>query len=475
MALSAIRMSEPPPPPSPLPNTGSPLPPWALAVMALLAGAVTALGAVLWLQSPPDIEYIEPDGAVVASTAGSDAAGAELAESASPTAEEMAALAALEATETVALEPAPAADPPVADVPLRIVAEPPELRVWANTTVRLHLEFRADAPQFDRYVWHFEDGSQPQTGEEVVHTFAESVRDRHVTVEAHRSGMDPMIVSRRLPVERLDVVPLGGDGPADVAVGERKGARLLFVQGALTEPLAEALARRIGQLEVSAVVVGGSQADAALLASALQLHSAGTPLLRWRINAESLDGQQEPLLQIVRDAGGDVQPVTGASKGAPVLSLGQIALTAVDTSGETLAEADLRAVRDGLQVAAAYEASLLLTARPLTLLRDGELIADRAYRLYEYALRHQAAAVISARSGVAYDGRFGGVTVLAVGSAGTEDCTRLAGHDACQPPSATLVEVVGRNRLKVLHLLAPQFEQVLQPRDLPAEVGKVRR
>lgn len=450
------------------------MPPWALAVMALLAGAVTALGAVLWLQAPPEIEYIQPD--VAAETAEGDAAGAaELAESASPTEEELAALQALEATETVALDPQPAADAPVPDLPLRIVAEPAELRVWANTTVRMHLEFRADAPQFERYVWHFEDGSQPQTGEEVVHTFAESVRDRHVTVEAHRSGMDPMIVSRRLPVERLGVVPLGGDEPAEVGVGDRRGTRLLLVQGAFTAELADALARRADQLQVSAVVVAGNDADAQLVGGALQTHSAGTALLRWRTSQASIDGAQEPLLQIVRDAGGDVQPVAGASKGAPVLSLGQTALTAVDTSGETLAEADLRAVRDGLQVAAAYEASLLLSARPLTLLRDGELIADRAYRLYEYALRHQATAVVSARSGVAYDGRFGGVAVVAVGNAGADDCTRLAGHDACQPPSATLLEVVGRNRLKVLHLLAPDFAQVLQPRDLPAEVGKVRR
>ncbi len=495
-------MTESPLPPKPDPATSpaatsQPLPAWALVVMALLAGAATALGAVVWLSRDLPVPVPTADADQVAETAGQETSVAQVPVDETPTAADLAALELLaEATgvqlgaedplrdtaESAAeLGTRPPSEDPPPDLPVRIVAEPAELRVWDNTKVRMHLEFRPDAPHFERFVWHFEDGSQPVTGVEVTHTFAESVRDRHVTVEAHRTGQDPLIVSRRLPVERLDVVPLSGEAPTELGVGDKRGTRLLMVSGDLDPIQAEALAKTADRLEVQVVLMATDEASTALLLPLLEQHSPGTALVAWSVRRTVVDPQaldevaDVPLLRILRDKGGEVQPLQQGQRSLPVVAVGQVALTAVDTRADTVAEPELKRARDGLQLAAAYPTSLLLSARPLTMLRDGELIADRAYRLYEYALRNQVGAVVSTRSGVAYDGRFGGLAVIGVGQLGNTDCARLAGHDSCQPPTVSLVEVTGKNRLTVLHLLAPDFTRVIQPRDLPAEVAKVRR
>jgi hypothetical protein len=495
-------VTESPLPPKPAPAaspvaTSQPLPAWALVVMALLAGAATALGAVVWLSRDVPVVVAPPDAAQAAETAGQDAAVAEAPLDETPTAADLAALELLAEATGVQLgaeDPLPesaqtaaengsrqAGEDPPSDLPVRIVAEPAELRVWDNTKVRLHLEFRPDAPDFERFVWHFEDGSQPVTGVEVSHTFAESVRDRHVTVEAHRTGQDPLIVSRRLPVERLEVVPLSGEAPAELGVGDKRGTRLLFVSGEVDPSQSEALAKAADRLEAQVLVMAGDEASTARLVPLLEQHSPGTALVAWSVRRLVVDPQaldevaDVPLLRILRDKGGEVQPLQQGQRSLPVMAVGQVALTAVDTRADTVAETELKRARDGLQLAAAYPTSLLLSARPLTMLRDGELIADRAYRLYEYALRNQVGAVVSTRSGVAYDGRFGGLAVIGVGQLGNTDCARLAGHDSCQPPTVSMVEVTGKNRLTVLHLLAPDFTRVIQPRDLPAEVAKVRR
>ncbi len=401
-----------------------------------------------------------------AATAGQGGAGTELA--AAATSDQLGELAGPAAQAVAGQEPGS----DKTSGPLRIVAEPATLRVWSNTPVRLRVEVLQDL-EFDKFVWHFEDGSAAVQGIEVEHVFAESVRDRHVTVEGIRRGQPAVVASRRLPVERLEVVPLdGSDG--EVQTPAKHGTRLLMVVAASGEEVCQAVAAAAAQAQVDAVVAVGEPPDIDALEVHLGQAAPTVPLLRWSIEAPG-PGQQEKLLELIKDAGQVVTDVQIGDRSTGVLAIGELALVAIDTRGETVGEAELKRAKQALTAASAYPGTLLLTARPLTLLRDGELIADRAYRIYEHALRQAVTAVVSATSEVFYDGRFGGLALVAVGRSRLESCPRLTGQDACQQPSVTLIELGDKKRLKVLHLMAPTFAVPAQPRDLPAEVGKVRR
>jgi len=443
-------------------------------LMPALAGAAVALLALLVarfseFQRPDSAEFQRPASAVSRpqhADAGVQAA-ADMAIS-TPDAVTAADLApGLSPTEVKMDAPLPR---PVADKGLHIMADPAELRVWSNTEVRLRVQ-NDGVVSYDRYVWHFEDGSDPVSGLEMLHTFAESVRDRHVTVEALRAGQPAVVISRRLPVERLVVVPVDGQShPAQAAeLSAPTGTRLLFAAGPMT-PEALAAAAAVAR-RVHAEVVVATDANAA---NTLALQLPDIAVLFWPTELASGNTDTAPL----RLASNPDQRVTPLHKGARdlgVLTLGELAIVPIDTRAETVSEPQLKQLRDALLAATAYPATVLLTARPLTLLRDGELIADRAYRIYEHALRQQVTVVISSASAVFYDGRFGGQQVVAVGRAQPEICLRLTGTDACQAPSLTVVDVSPRGKIAVQVLTGATFDRILTRQEMPAEAGKVRR
>lgn len=359
--------------------------------------------------------------------------------------------------------------------PLHISADPDQLRVWSNTKVRLKVEVDGDE-KFSQFVWHFEDGSDPVVGVEVEHTFAESVRDRHVTVEGRRSNGPAVVASHTLAVERLAVVPLDKEADTDTeALPERQGTRILWVAGDGDAGVRTAVAEAASGLQVDAVVIAADVSDTTALDSAIAVQAPQAAVLAWSIDEPVAGGERRPLLQLLRDPGSAVSEVQIGDRASGVLAVRDLALVGVDTRGQTIDEAELKRLRGALQAAAAYTGSLLLSPRPLTQLTDGELIADRAYRLYEYALRQQISGVVSATSEVFYDGRFGGLAVVSVGRDTHSGCARILGHEPCQPPSITLVELGDHHRLKVLHLLAPDFDRAATGAELPAEAGKVRR
>ncbi len=358
---------------------------------------------------------------------------------------------------------------PASDAALHIIAEPAELRVWANTRVRLRVEPKGDIA-YSRFVWHFEDGSDPMAGLEVEHTFAESVRDRHVTVQAQRPGQPDTVVSRRLPIERLPVVPVDGpvQGPAVAELPDSPGTRLLFAGGVLDADLGQLVVDTADRHHAAALLVndsGSAQAcQAVLTRRALKL-----PLLLWPTEGS------EAAVQVLYDPDSRLQSLKKGSKDTGIWVLGDLALIAVDTRLDTVGEPELKHLHDNLQLATAYPHALLLTARPLTLLRDGELIADRAYRIYEHVLRQQVTAVISSNSGVYYDGRFGGARVVAIGRAAAGDCVRLLGNENCQDPGLTVLDIGNSAKFQINNLVGDRFSRLLGRADLPPEVGKVRR
>lgn len=449
------------------------LAPVAIAFLAALVGA----GLTIRWRTHADTSAAMAKGKDAAdgrSTADADSA---VAPSEDPTAIDTAdaATAIADPFAGVAVEE-PVDGPP--DSPLRIVADPEQVRPMDNTPVRLWIEPRADLPDdsldaYTEFVWHFEDGSSAVTGAEVEHTFAESARDRHITVEAKRKGQPTLTVSKRLPVERLAVVPLDDEAePSKTGLPARKGRRLLFVTAAISDEVRLAVAQAAQRTQADAVIMAGEAADVAALDNLLQIHAPTAATLQWNVTA----GDTESLpLRLLRDPQQVVTEEAVGDRATGVLAVDDIALTNVDTRAETVSEAELTRVRQALQLASAYTLHLLLSPRPLTLLRDGELIADRAYRIYQHTLKHQTAAVVSMSSGVFYDGRFGGVSLIAVGRAASEGCARLTGLDLCQPPSITLFEAGERREFKVLHLVGTGFDSAAQSDQLPPEVGTVRR
>lgn len=377
------------------------------------------------------------------------------------------------ASETAALpRPASRSDDDSPGAPLHIVADPPQLRVWSNTAVRLRVDVAPLAGPFERFVWHFEDGSDPVAGQEVEHTFGESVRDRHVTVQGLRGGRAVETASKTLPVERLPVAALDDDGGSQVAQRPKpEGTRILFAAGVGAGDDVASLAARAADEQCAAMIAGGNDVAMSALGDALHNAAPQIALLRWRIAASDAG----PALAVYRDDAKIVRPVQAGERPTGVLAIGEVALVAFDSRPEVVAETDLSQLRAALAAASAYANTVLVSPRPLTPFCDSDLVADRAYRVYEYALRNQVSAVVSAASEVFYDGRFGSQMVVAVGRAELAGCQRLIGDDACQPASATVAELGQSRRVRVMHWTGPQFGHLATDSDLPPEAGKIRR
>lgn len=386
-----------------------------------------------------------------------------------------------------------------ARAPVRITLAPAALRVWHNTRVRLTAQPGPEA-EFKRFVWHFEDGSDPVEGASVEHVFPESVTDRHITLEAHRAGSTPLVISKRLPIERLAVVPVDGDGPVVRPVPKPRGLRVALLGAGAVAPTA-AVINRLLALKVGAIIVWGSAPAAGGAAQHLAALNSAVPLLHMDTTLASVEvplpdnapgsapgsapgrAPDRAPLTVVRDPLGRVT----AAPGGQVWVLGHVALVVHDSRPLASSEAAMQGLQRALRVASAYPSVALLSARPLSPLTDREVVADRAFRIYEHALRSQVQVAISASSGVAYDGRYGGLGVVAVGQLRPLGCARLGGSDHCQAGSLTLLDLpaprsaaAGRPAAapgapRVLHLRLPSLTAWLDAAVLPPSVGKYRR
>lgn len=433
--------------------------------------AVVALAAVrMWTgqDRTATAEPAQPPADADASPA-TDAAGALAAD----------AGATNEADETdVGVEPTalpqPASAASVGSPPFAITTDPPSLRVWHNTQMTLRaIPDERERERFVRFVWHFEDGAQPIEGDAVDHTFPESVTDRHVTVEGFRRDGSRLVISRRLPIERLPVVPIDGEETTDRALPRARGPRVLWLQGG-SEATWRAVLEALAEAKLNAVVFGGSVTAAARLGELAAELLPHVPLLRVGVDSAATaeaPPSAESAWSVVRAATGAVAQVPNSE----AVVIGRVALVFVDTRPMVLGEDALGAVHDALERASAWPMPILVSARPLSALLDEETVADRAYRLYEYALRDGAQAVVSLASGVAYDGRYGGIAAVAVGRLRPEGCARLRGTDQCQSGTATLMELRERGQVRAYHLVGPDFRGWLDADALPASVGRYRR
>ncbi len=362
-----------------------------------------------------------------------------------------------------------------AAAPVHITMRPAALRVWHNTRMAFTAS-PAEPGVFTRFVWHFEDGSDPVTGASVTHVFPESVTDRHVTLEAWKGPGKPLVISKRVPIERLRVVPIDGAPDAVRPVPKRRGVRLALLGAGAQAPGAAQLAR-LSELGASAFVIFGSPGAAGGAARTLAAQGASTPVLHLDTTLASAEvalpeqALARAPLTVVFDPLGRV---TRGPQGG-VLALDRVAFVPLDSRALTSSEAAMQRLQRALEVGSAYPGLLLLSARPLSPLTDDEAVADRAFRVYEHALRHGVRAVVSAASGVAFDARYGGLATVAVGQLQPSGCARLAGTDHCQAATATLVDIPRSGAVRALHLRLPSLTAWLGRDVLPDTVGKYRR
>ncbi|HAN31753.1 MAG TPA: hypothetical protein DCQ06_09175 [Myxococcales bacterium] len=365
--------------------------------------------------------------------------------------------------------------------PLKIKLSPSHLRVWHNTRVRLRAQPGPDR-QFTRYTWHFEDGSAPATGQEVEHTFPESVTDRFISVEALDGDDKPLVIAKRLPIERLEVVPIDGATPQVLKPPKARGQRIMWLDAHHASQSSQALREVLTRWKIGLVVLFGPLSSAKIVAQNLTEAGWTGPTISWsdQLSDESIQKAKadaapakstEPTLTPLSDPNQEIRHIEGTR----IWVYENTALVSHDSRPMVTSEASLRATQRALTTASAYSNCLLLTARPLSALRDDEKSADRAFRIYEHALRAKVSAVVHNSSGLAFNGRYGGVMTVSLGRLKPMGCARFHGSDDCQQGTATIIELRQRGGSKVWHLRAPSLSAWMRDDVLPTSVGKYRR
>lgn len=304
----------------------------------------------------------------------------------------------------------------------------------------------------------------------------------------------------RLPIERLDVVPLpseAADGdnavtPAapgsDAAVGSLsaggigaaipgpEGAvRLAWVRG---PPPSGSAGRTLttwllGSSGVRALLVGGPASAATGWVEGLRERDRDAPLAVAHVAGE---GPGAPL-RVVHDPESRL-PWGDADGGLLVVDgVALLPLASADTAPD---DARVAGLASRLSDAAPYTSRIIVSWKSLSAWTDEDPELPLAYRIYEHALREEAHAFVSFAANVPCDGRYGGLTAVSVGPAergANEPCHALRGSRTCVPGAMTLIDVPRDGPLRVRHAgpTAAGAVRALGDDAFPATIGRYRR
>ena len=313
----------------------------------LVAAATVAAVLVVqrWLASPPTA-----DQPTAQPTTTADVSANSATPDASSEVTEVAPAAAVTATKTER-------------APLRIVFSPTSLRVWHNTRMRFHVT-PAEDRSFVQYTWHFEDGSAPANGEEVEHTFPESVTDRFISVEAVDGDGKTVVVSKRLPIERLEVAPVDGQAPSVRSLPKPRGPRILFARDLNKGVEMANFASQLRQWRVALLILSTSPEVAQRTAQELLKQGWRGATLTWSARIQSAEDETAPPsalgppLNLVADPDNTLRHQPKSL----IWTLGEAALVAHDSRRLVTSEEDLQEFTGALTTASAYPNALLLTA-----------------------------------------------------------------------------------------------------------------
>jgi len=366
--------------------------------------------------------------------------------------------------------------------------DPAVLMVYRSTAVR----FRATPPPAHASAtcrWSFGDGSPPEDGCEVTHTFHGGTADERVTLTLV-DGAWRFEGSRIVPLERLPV-SVGLREPAEPgAIPARPKAGATNFRAVL---LADLVAPRAGaaadELATVAQSIIALEADVVIVVGGAALPDEPAPweAVRTRL-VEPLAAARIPILWGVSptdvQAGAEVRrPTIGPSGDALELADGQAfpgrwsiaykGVYFVFVSGAAMSDEALDWTRQRLAEAQIYESRVVVSYLPLHPFSEAGPAARQTigpkFKVYELLLRARTTALVSAGHRAYFKGRYGALPVVSVGAA-TGKGERLSGHDFEQAASVVVMDVEGGVPARIFALEAPGYETVLDEGYLPDTV-----
>jgi hypothetical protein len=352
-----------------------------------------------------------------------------------------------------------------------IAFAPAVLRVYRATPVELSAtppaHVTAEAWAQARCRWSFGDGTPPQEGCVISHTFARGTSDERVAVTVQLSDTT-WETTRIVPLERLPVsaaapaaAALGADGvPAPPKDGPTS-FRMVFVAATGFEDVdwgvvLEGVRRLKPGLVVHAgpVVPEGSEGldgwERVREGFAEPLRQDGVPVV-WALAPSDLVGEamvRRPAAGLVGD---DLELAPGSVFPERYALAFRGVFIAVVTGAEQSKE-HIEWLRTRLSEAQVYESRVVVSHLPIHPFsgRSGAVLAPK-FKLYELFLRERVSLLATAGHAVFFDGRYGALPVLSVGRlAGPAEA--LAGHDVPQAPTLAVVDVEGGQLVRTFAL-----------------------
>lgn len=388
--------------------------------------------------------------------------------------------------------PTPAGTAPAAGFTWTI--EPTELRVFRDTSARLHVAPSPGAPVGLTCDWDFGDGDTG-SGCDVRHVFRGGLTDAWLALTLRdASGAAVASEKRKLPLERLAVVPLQeAEAPATSEVVPPKpaddDARRIVVVGpihgdlrldaavdAITERLRPDLVVHTGDL----LPVFSEEGFAAWMRSFL------TTLAAASIPVAVVAGEADVATPVARSVFASTltqilfKPVLDFQdeRSYPFrysFLFGGTYVIVLDTTTGDLADEQFRWLKAELTRAASYPRILVFSHLPPAPLTSTSIAAlKRAYKVQELLLRFRGTLLVTGHEPVFYDGRFAQVHVVSSGGGG-EECRPLAGDSICQGTTLTVLDLVGQEPPRVYGVSGVELDRRIPVADLPARVDRYER
>ena len=366
---------------------------------------------------------------------------------------------------------------------LRWSVQPPELQVYRATAVHLRVDKFPEGHPSSTCVWTFGDGTHPQSGCRISHTYHGGQADQVVTLSLE-DGDWKWTTSRPVRLERLPVVRglVGDTAPTVDGIPGRpsgEGAKLRFalISGGVTPSGLSVEARRATQELISEVKpdlvlhLGGLASIEPPPADFKHISDGiGGPLSRAKIPwAPALSPADlkvgaalpTPDLRFV-DREGYPRRYTFTQEGA--------FFVVISTGEDGVQEDDIAWMRAQLSSASVYDARYVVSPLPLHKFGDKHLGSlNKRFRLYELFLRARVTALFSASYRVYFKGRYGALPVVSVGDLAPPGGS-LAGQDFAQPVSMVVVDQHKGVPARIFAIDGPGFDRQMDEETLPEAV-----
>jgi len=351
---------------------------------------------------------------------------------------------------------------------------PGQLDVMRTTDVKLAARWEGVPDEDYECQWDPGDRTGVRHGCAVTHTFETGLSDRSVTLNVVYSGKTVFEESRPLPLERLRVKDLPGEGPVKLPpMADGKGIRVLL-WSAFTAP---------------------NQGDVEALRKALQVSNANHAVLFFNMRVDGtamralVDSLQEdtgvsflPLFcgGLAGQAGWQL-PHTFVSHGADnevpfrhaVMAdgIGYLVLDGRATGNDLSQE---KWTLERLQEMRVAAHRIVLSCRPMESFTGEAKELTPQFRYYEKLLRGDVSVLVSSGDPVFFHGGYGDLTAVAAGCA-TGPPGSLAGSAEKQGGTIGVLDLRPGKKTAAWSLSSQNPEKLIGPNEYPRQVGNYER